>query len=246
MLINDITNIIFVIDSSGSMDNSEYIKELKGIIEQINSQNEIGIITFNEKGNIILEMSKMNNKGKEKAKNILDEIILYGKTNIISGIIKTFELLDTINNSNKTKIILITDGGDNISNELINKLDEYKNINNNFILNVFGIGYNINSKLLKIIADKYKGIFKYIDKYNNIKAEILNYINNNSIKIAENIELLNKLKELVKNDEITYKLYDKYMNEIEDEKIRVSILNNNYKQYGIHYILSRISELEKI
>jgi len=235
-MVRDGINIIFVLDTSGSMEDKLNIKKLKEILNKLNNDDEIGIITFSERANIKLEMSKINNKIREKIKKILDEIILYGKTNINDGLKKTFELLKMIKNNKKTKIILITDGEENI------ELEEIKEIKkSNYILNIIGIG-EINSIYLKELSDNYNGIFRYIEENINLDEVILKYIYE-EIK-EENNELLEKLRDIVKNENITYNIYNKYMNEIEDDKIRISILNNNYNKWGRHYLISKISELE--
>jgi Mg-chelatase subunit ChlD len=128
--INKNCNIIFVIDTSGSMDiiasekneNGECddltrlnlaCHSIKTIIESLSENDEIGIISFSSIAYKKLEMTKMDENGKENAKLIINNLNAHGTTNIYDGLKKSFELLSTIRNNNNNSIVLLTDGESN-------------------------------------------------------------------------------------------------------------------------------------
>ena len=111
--INKNCNIIFVIDTSGSMDIIASDKNVNGecddltrlnlachsiktIIESLTENDEIGIISFSSNAYKKLEMTKMDENGKENAKLIINNLTAHGTTNIYDGLKKSFELLSTI------------------------------------------------------------------------------------------------------------------------------------------------------
>ena len=197
--INKNCNIIFVIDVSGSMniiasgtnENGECddltrlnlaCHSILTIIESLTENDEIGIISFNQFANTDLGMTKMNEHGKNIAKIVIKKLEAGGTTNIYDGLKKSFELLKTINNDNdnNNSIVLLTDGVSSTDppNGILETLKTtYNNIYlKPFSLNTFGFGYDINSILLRDIANNYNGIFGFIPDCSMVGTVFINFI----------------------------------------------------------------------
>jgi len=203
-------NIIFVIDISGSMDiiaspvnengESDDLSRLNlachsinTIIQSLEENDEVGIISFNNCAYTKLIMTKMNDNGKTLAKMVIDNLQAAGSTNIYDGLKKAFEMLETVKNDNNNSIVLLTDGIANINpengilNTLISNYDVTKM--KPFSLNTFGFSYDINSELLKEIADNYNGIFGFIPECSMVGTVFVNFLANLLITHLINIKL---------------------------------------------------------
>jgi hypothetical protein len=203
-------NIIFVIDISGSMDiiaspvnengESDDLSRLNlachsinTIIQSLEENDEVGIISFNNCSYTKLIMTKMNDNGKTLAKMVIDNLQAAGSTNIYDGLKKAFEMLETVKNDNNNSIVLLTDGIANINpengilNTLISNYDVTKM--KPFSLNTFGFSYDINSELLKEIADNYNGIFGFIPECSMVGTVFVNFLANLLITHLINIKL---------------------------------------------------------
>jgi len=203
-------NIIFVIDISGSMDTiaspvnengeSDDLSRLNlachsinTIIQSLEEKDEVGIISFNNNACIKLSMTKMNHNGKVLAKMVIDNLQASGSTNIYDGLKKAFDMLEKIRNDNNNSIVLLTDGIANINpaNGILNTLISNYDVTTMkpFSLNTFGFSYDINSELLKEIADNYNGIFGFIPECSMVGTVFVNFLANLLITHLINIKL---------------------------------------------------------
>jgi hypothetical protein len=201
-------NIIFVIDISGSMDTiaspvnengeSDDLSRLNlachsinTIVQSLEDNDEVGIIAFNDCAYIKLGMTKMNENGKSLAKMVIDNLQACGSTNIYDGLRKAFSMLEKITNDNNNSIVLLTDGIANINpaGGILNALITNYDVSKPFILNTFGFSYNINSQLLKEIADNYNGIFGFIPECSMVGTVFINFLANLLITHLINVKM---------------------------------------------------------
>jgi len=203
-------NIIFVIDISGSMDtiaspvseNGECddlsrlnlaCHSINTIIQSLEENDEVGIISFNNCAYTKIGMTKMNENGKTLAKMVIDNLQASGSTNIYDGLKRAFDMMEKITNDNNTSIVLLTDGIANINpaNGILNTLISNYDVTKfkPFSLNTFGFSYDINSELLKEIADNYNGIFGFIPECSMVGTVFVNFLANLLITHIINIKL---------------------------------------------------------
>ena len=254
--INKNCNIIFVIDISGSMDIIASDKNENGecddltrlklachsiitIIESLNENDEIGIISFNHLAYVNLKMTKMNENGKIIAKMIINNLDSKGGTNMYDGLKKSFELLKTITNDNNNSIVLLTDGESNSDppEGILNTLKQRFNINDlkPFSLNTFGFSYEINSILLNDIANYYNGIFGFIPDCSMVGTVFINFISNLLTTYLTNIEMHiifnNNSKQIINTCAILYEGQRNFIieNENNDEIKSIDLYYNGNK-----------------
>jgi hypothetical protein len=252
--INKNCNIIFVIDVSGSMniiasgtnENGECddltrlnlaCHSILTIIESLTENDEIGIISFNQFANTDLGMTKMNEHGKNIAKIVIKKLEAGGTTNIYDGLKKSFELLKTINNDNdnNNSIVLLTDGVSSTDppNGILETLKTtYNNIYlKPFSLNTFGFGYDINSILLRDIANNYNGIFGFIPDCSMVGTVFINFISNLLTTYLMNIKMqiiyTNNEKKVINTGAIIYEGRRDFIIENENEIKSIELYYNN-------------------
>jgi Mg-chelatase subunit ChlD len=84
---------------------------LKTIIESLDEEDDISIISFSNEAKKLLSLTKMNKKGKEKALEITEGLKEGGGTNIWDGLKVGLETLDDDKFTNQNSfLLLLTDG----------------------------------------------------------------------------------------------------------------------------------------
>ena len=188
--------IALVIDTSGSMDSkitsaSGEISDLsildivkhtcKAIIGPLDENDLITIITYSNTAVVELPLINMTTSNKITALQILDNIYAHGMTNIYDGLKKAYTILQNDNINNKC-ILLLSDGVPNIepalgtANQFKKDIEEFQH--KCPIINTFGFGYSVDSKVLKNIANVGNGTFGFIPDGNFVGTVIINSLAN--------------------------------------------------------------------
>ncbi len=188
--------IALVIDTSGSMDSKitsstgeitslsilDIVKHTcKAIIGSLDENDLLTIITYSSVAFVELTLTNMTNTNKIRALQILDNITAHGMTNIYDGLKKAYNILQNDNINNKC-ILLLSDGVPNIEPSLGTAKQFKKDIeetqNKCPIINTFGFGYSVDSKVLKEIANIGNGTFGFIPDGNFVGTVIINSLAN--------------------------------------------------------------------
>ena len=187
-------NIITILDVSGSMDDSasknmsendrlSRLDLLKHtcltIINLLNQNDTLGIVTFSTDAKIKQTNIYMTDDNKKICSDIINSLETEGTTNIYDGLVKGFNLLDSIKNDNNNSIILLTDGVSNVNPPagILGTFKEYSKILNlkPYNLNTFGFSENIDSKLLRDISDYGNGVYGFIPDASMVGTCFINY-----------------------------------------------------------------------
>ena len=153
---NNNVTIGFIIDSSGSMKDTDPYNirktSLEKIIDLLNGNENIVVIDFDDKANWINE-NNYTNLNKELLKDEINIIDSEGGTNIDLALIKMKNILSSINARTNTGVVLISDGKSIYHNET-----EWFTNNN---IPIYTISYKDfgDPFLLNRIADETKGIY---------------------------------------------------------------------------------------
>lgn len=188
--------IALVIDTSGSMDSNitsstgeisdlsilDIVKHTcKAIIGPLDENDFITIITYSNTAVVELPLINMTTSNKIRALQILDNIYAHGMTNIYDGLKKAYTILQNDNINNKC-ILLLSDGVPNIepplgtANQFKKDIEEFQH--KCPIINTFGFGYSVDSKVLKNIANVGNGTFGFIPDGNFVGTVIINSLAN--------------------------------------------------------------------
>lgn len=177
-------DLCLVIDVSGSMDsevqsnNEQGIKEAHGftqldivkhsahtIIKNLNYTDRLSIVRYSNEGEVTLPLTQMDLKGKTKALEIVNQLHTDGMTNLWDGLHKGLETVREVTEGHLSSVFLLTDGQPNIHppSGIEAALLEYNEKNpNNTVINTYGFGYNLDSKLLQKIARVGNGNYGFI------------------------------------------------------------------------------------
>ena len=167
--------LTFVVDVSGSMNTDNRLglvkKSLRYLVDQLDEQDEIGIVKYNTEATIVNRHRTLENK--QQILNAIDSLSAGGSTNAEDGLILGYELANEAFDSDySNRVILLSDGVANVGNtdadSILGQLKSYKE--KGIGLSAIGVGLgNYNDVLLEQIADKADGNYAYVNDFNEAK-----------------------------------------------------------------------------
>ncbi|KAL4486848.1 hypothetical protein ABPG72_009612 [Tetrahymena utriculariae] len=164
-------DLICVIDNSGSM-GGQKIESVKNTIQQLidmlNDNDRLSIITFNDMAQQLSGLRKVNKENKENLQKITRSIQAGGGTSITSGLQTAFSILQNRKQKNSvSSIFLLSDGQDKGSDSRIRILlqTRYLQLKEEcFTIHSFGFGNDHDGPLMQSIAQIKDGSFYYVER----------------------------------------------------------------------------------
>jgi len=176
------SNIVFLIDVSGSMNSSERLPMLKTgfkkFVDQIRDNDRIAIATYSGSSRLALEST--SGKDKDKIKRAIDELGAGGSTNGEGGIIKAYEVAqENFIEGGNNRVIVATDGYFNVGisdqEELVKLIEEKRDLG--IFLTIIGVGTNYNEGTLEQIANNGNGNFEFLDNEDQVDKVFIDEYN---------------------------------------------------------------------
>ena len=189
------SNIVFLIDVSGSMDEENKLPLLKSsfkmLLGQLRPDDKIAIVTYANGTKIALPSTSV--KDKEKIIKVLDNLYASGGTSGGRGIQLAYEQAQKsfIKNGNN-RIILATDGDFNIGINNTTDLEKFieKQRESGIYMSVLGFGIgNYRDDMAETIADKGNGNYAYIDNITEAKKVLVNELSGTLFAVAKDVKL---------------------------------------------------------
>lgn len=189
------SNLVFLIDVSGSMSDPNKLPLLKSsfkmLVEQLRPQDHIAIVVYAGAAGLVLEPTS----GSEKRKilDALDQLEAGGSTAGGAGIKLAYEVAKkNFKRDGNNRIILATDGDFNVgesSNASMERLIEEKRKEGVF-LTVLGFGMgNYKDSKMEILADKGNGNYAYIDNITEARKVLVSEFGGTLFTIAKDVKL---------------------------------------------------------
>lgn len=163
------SNLVFLIDTSGSMNTADKLPLLKSsfrlLVDRLEADDTVAIVTYAGNAGTVLEPTKVSDKGKILA--ALDALEAGGRTAGEAGIREAYRLAEgSFVEGGVNRIMLATDGDFNVgqtSDEALKRLVEDKR-KSGVYLSVLGFGRgNLNDAMMQTIAQNGNGVAAYID-----------------------------------------------------------------------------------
>ncbi len=189
------SNLVFLIDVSGSMNDANKLPLLKTsfkmLTEQLRPQDHVAIVVYAGAAGVVLEPTS----GSEKKRIIeaLDRLEAGGSTAGGAGIKLAYEIAKQhFKKDGNNRIILATDGDFNVgesSNAAMERLVEEKRKDGVYLtLLGFGMGNYKDSKM-EILANKGNGNYAYIDNITEARKVLVNEFGGTLFTIAKDVKL---------------------------------------------------------
>lgn len=219
-------DIIFAIDTSGSMRVKKLDQAKAALdfcIDKLNPEDRFEIIRYSTETEPLFNKLRTAKKQQTKeAKEFVKGLKAGGGTAIEEALVLAIETVSKQENKESirpTQIIFITDGrptiGETRTDKIIDRLVKKKQgIKGNMRIFSFGIGTDINTKLLDLISQKTKASTEYVLPEENIEHKVSRFYEkvsqpvmaNISIKTGDNVRLNeqhpNNLPDLFKGDQL--------------------------------------------
>jgi Ca-activated chloride channel family protein len=189
------SNLVFLIDVSGSMDEPNKLPLLKSsfkmLVEQLRPQDHIAMVVYAGAAGLVLEPTAGDNK--RKILDALDQLRAGGSTAGGAGINLAYAVAKKhFKEGGNNRVILATDGDFNIgesSNASMERLIEEKRKDGIF-LTVLGFGMgNYKDSKMETLADKGNGNYAYIDNITEARKVLVNEFGGTLFTIAKDVKL---------------------------------------------------------
>jgi Ca-activated chloride channel homolog len=189
------SNLVFLLDVSGSMDAPNKLPLLKNamklLVSQLRAQDRVAIVVYAGSSGLVLPSTPGNQK--ELILAALDRLQAGGSTAGSAGLKLAYEVAEEhFLNDGNNRIILATDGDFNVgpsSNAEMERLIESYRDKGIFIsVTGFGMG-NYKDDKMEIIADKGNGNYSYIDNLMEAKKVFINEFSSTLYTIAKDVKI---------------------------------------------------------
>lgn len=195
-------DVVVVLDISGSMGMEAKIQGDSGaeshglslldvakhavrtIANTLQEQDRLSLITFNHLAQKVFELVRMTKAGQRDASDKLGGFSACGGTSIWHGLQAALDMLESCYVSQRMchrHMLLLTDGESQDKDSIIPRLKKYKRSEANSLpgtINTFGFGYNIDSKLLRLIAEEGMGLYGFIPDAGFVGTVFVNMLSN--------------------------------------------------------------------
>lgn len=188
------SNIVFLIDVSGSMNDYDKLPLLKMgfdmLVDDLNKNDRVSIVTYASSSDIVI--AGVPGSEHTKIKRAINDLNASGSTNGGDGIKSAYRLAEKyfIKGGNN-RVIMATDGDLNVgitSEEELEDLISRKKENGVF-LSVLGFGTgNYNEATLETLADKGNGNYSYIDSLQEAKKVLIDEFDSTLFTVAKDVK----------------------------------------------------------
>jgi len=203
------STVCCVIDVSGSMADEAKIQDEAGksegfglsildlvkhavrtIISGLGDQDQLALVSFTDQAAVVLGLTKMTDAGKKKAEKALEALQPLNSTNIWDGLYQGLEVLRNGALDKNSAVFLLTDGQPNVipPRGHLPMLQKYKDEHGlPGIVNTFGFGYNLDSKLLNELSVAGNGAYAFIPDGSFVGTIFVNALSNLMSTAANNV-----------------------------------------------------------
>jgi Ca-activated chloride channel family protein len=189
------SNLVFLLDVSGSMQPAERLPLLKDglhmLVEQLTANDRVTVVTYAGTTGIALRATRGDQK--DTILRLIDSLQAGGSTNGASGIQLAYEqATQNFIRGGVNRVILATDGDFNVGitdrGSLLRLIeDEAKS---GVFLSVLGVGMgNYKDATLEMLADKGNGNYAYIDTLNEARKVLVEQMSGTLITMAKDVKI---------------------------------------------------------
>ena len=192
-----VSNLVFLIDVSGSMQSSNklpLVKEsLKLLLHQLDERDSVSYVVYAGREGVVLPPTKMTESGRVKALEALEKLESGGSTNGGAGIKRAYQLaMENFIDGGVNRVILASDGDFNVGvtgqGALVKLVKERAAKNIYLSALAFGTG-NLNDAMFEAISNDGNGNYFYIDSIRESRKVFLENLTGSLITIAKDVKI---------------------------------------------------------
>lgn len=183
--------LIFVIDTSGSMDRADRLGLVKDSLEllvnELRPDDRIGIIEYGSNADIIL--SPTNVRDRWDIVDAIDGLRSGGSTNAEEGIMNGYRMANRYRlDGEVTRLIVLSDGVANVGNTTAEAILDHARRGVSLSTYGFGMG-NYNDALMEQLADQGDGSYAYIDTLREAQRVFVTDLTGTLVTIAKDAKI---------------------------------------------------------
>ena len=192
-----VSNLVFLIDVSGSMQDSNklpLVKEsLKLLLHQLDERDSVSFVVYAGNEGVVLPPTKMTESGRVQALQSLEKLEAGGSTNGGAGITRAYQLaMENFIKGGVNRVILASDGDFNVGvtgqDALVSLVKERAAKNVYLSALAFGTG-NLNDSMFEAISKDGNGNYFYIDGIREARKVLLENLTGSLITIAKDVKI---------------------------------------------------------
>ncbi|MCG8701387.1 MAG: von Willebrand factor type A domain-containing protein [Bacteroidales bacterium] len=189
------SNLVFLIDVSGSMSSHNKLPLLKQafklLVDQIRQEDRVAIVVYAGSSGLVLPST--SGKNKDKILEALDRLQSGGSTAGAAGLKLAYKVAaENFIQQGNNRIILATDGDFNVGQSSNSEMERLitKHRDMGVFISVLGFGMgNYKDDKMEIIADKGNGNYAYIDNLMEAKKVFINEFGGTLFTIAKDVKI---------------------------------------------------------
>lgn len=186
-------NIIFVLDSSGSMSGKKIIQAkdaARFIINHLERNDKFSIIDFDDSVEVFSpELVAADSQNKSRALQFVDEIEDAGGTNINDALLQALKLTQAGDRPNY--ILFLTDGlptvGVTRTPDILRNISQSNTFRSRIF--VFGVGNDVNTELLDRISADNRGTSVYVEQGDDLEVAVSSYYEKISSPLLSDLKI---------------------------------------------------------
>lgn len=191
---SDASNIVFLIDVSGSMSSYNKLpmlkKALSMMVDEMDGNDKISIVTYSGSAGLLLEPTSCSEK--ERLKDAINSLRAGGGTYGADGLELAYKTIEENKVEGNNRIILCSDGDFNIGpssmDELGALIDEKRQAGVYLSTLGFGMG-NYKDNRMELMADNGNGSYYYIDNMREAKRVLVDDMRETLYTVADDVKL---------------------------------------------------------
>jgi len=189
------SNLVFLVDVSGSMHSKDKLPLLKSALKmlcrQLSARDRISLVVYAGASGVVLEPTPGNQLARISA--ALDMLQAGGSTNGGDGIRLAYAMAEqAFIKGGINRVILATDGDFNVGTvnfeALVDLVEQKRQTGIQLTTLGFGTG-NYNDKLMEQLADKGNGNYAYIDTINEARKVLVDEVGSTLMTIAKDVKI---------------------------------------------------------
>jgi Ca-activated chloride channel family protein len=191
------SNLVFLIDVSGSMQSRDKLPLLKQsmttLVEQLDERDRVAIVVYAGSEGVVLPPTRLTAEGRSMVLQTLANLQAGGSTNGGAGIKRAYQLaMDGKLDGGVNRVILATDGDFNVgvtgNEELVSMVRE--RAKSGVYLTVLGYGTgNLNDSMMDAITRDGNGNYFYIDSEREGRKVFLRNLTGTLVTIAKDVKI---------------------------------------------------------
>jgi Ca-activated chloride channel family protein len=189
------SNLVFLIDTSGSMDEPDKLPLLQRafglLVDQLSGNDTVSIVAYAGSAGVVLEPTKATDKAKILA--ALDQLYAGGSTAGAEGIELAYKLAEQAKVAGGTnRVILATDGDFNVGIDDPEKLEDFIKAkrDSGVTLSVLGFGMgNLDDVTMQALAQNGNGNASYISNFREAQKVLVEEMGSTLHMIAKDVKI---------------------------------------------------------